>query len=146
MDGVSPSAPVTAPILLYDGTCGFCAESVQFVLARDRGGTLRFAALESATGRVILARHPEVRGFDSVLFVEPANDTSPERIFAHSNAALRVAAYLGGSWRWFQLARFVPSFIRDAAYRLVARHRHRLSARGPLCVIPTERDRGRFLE
>ena len=146
MDGVSPRTPTSAPILLYDGTCGFCAESVQFVLARDPGGSLRFAALDSTTGRDILARHPEVRGFDSVLFVDPANDTSPERVFAHSNAALRVATYLGGSWRWLQVARFVPSFIRDAVYRLVARHRHRLSAKGPLCVIPTERDRGRFLD
>ena len=140
------SAPIASPILLFDGTCGFCAESVQFVLARDRKGTLRFAALDSATGRAILDRHPEVRGFDSVLFVEPADGTSPERVFAHSAAALRVATYLGGSWRWLQLARFVPSPIRDAVYRLIARHRHRLSANGPVCVIPAARDRARFME
>src|SRR5689334_14181764 len=97
-----PSALLTSPILLYDGTCGFCAESVQFVLERDPAGTLRFAALDSATGRDILERHPEVRGFDSVLYVEPADGTNPERVFAHSNAALRVAAYLGDSWRWVQ--------------------------------------------
>ena len=137
---------MTSPILLYDGMCGFCAESVQFVLARDRKETLRFAALDSATGRDILERHPRVRGFDSVLFVEPADGTNPERVFAHSNAALRVATYLGGPWRWLQLAKFVPSPIRDAVYRLIARHRHRLSAKGPVCVIPTARDRARFLE
>jgi len=143
---VSQSAPLTSPILLYDGTCGFCAESVQFVLARDRKGTLRFAALDSATGRAILERHPEVRGFDSVLFVEPAGGANPERVFAQSTAALRVATYLGGPWRLLQLARFVPSPVRDAVYRLIARHRHRLSASGPLCVIPAARDRARFLE
>ena len=143
---MSPRAPVTSPILLYDGACGFCAESVQFVLARDPGGPLRFAALDSATGRDILERHPDVRGFDSVLFVEPADDTNPERVFAHSNAALRVAAYLGGPWRLLQMARLVPSPVRDGVYRLIARHRHRLSAHGPLCVIPTARDRARFLD
>ena len=143
---VSESAPLTSPILLYDGTCGFCAESVQFVLARDRKGTLRFAALDSATGRAILERHPEVRGFGSVLFVEPDYGATPERVFAHSTAALRVAAYLGGSWRLLQLARLVPSPIRDAVYRLIARHRHRLSANGPVCVIPSAQDRARFLE
>ena len=138
--------PTTSPILLYDGTCGFCAESVQFVLARDPEGTLRFAALDSATGHDILARHPEVRGFDSVLFVVPEEGTNPERVFAHSSAALRVARYLGGSWRWVELARFIPSPIRDAVYRLIARHRHRLTANAPLCVIPTARDRARFLD
>lgn len=143
---MSQSAPISTPILLYDGTCGFCAESIQFVLARDRRGTLRFAALGSATGRAILERHPEVRGFDSVLFVEPADATNPERVLAHSTAALRVATYLGGSWRLLQLARLVPSPIRDAVYRLIARHRHRLSANGPVCEIPTARDRARFME
>ena len=137
---------MTSPILLYDGTCGFCAESVQFVLARDRKGTLRFAALDSATGRDVLERHPEVRGFDSVLLVEPADATKPERLFAHSSAALRLAAYLGGSWRLLQVARLVPSPIRDAVYRLIDRHRHRLSANGPVCVVPTARDRARFLD
>lgn len=138
--------PITTPLLLYDGTCGFCAGSVQFVLARDPEGVLRFAALDSATGRDVLGRHPEVRGFDSVLFVEPANGTNQERIFAHSSAALRVAAYLGGSWRWLQLAGFVPSPIRDWVYRLIARHRHRLSAKGPVCVIPSARERARFMD
>ena len=142
----SSSALIKSPILLYDGTCGFCAESVQFILARDPEGPLRFAALDSATGRDILERHPEVHGFDSVLFVEPADGTNPERVFAHSSAALRVATYLGGSWQWFQLARFVPSPVRDAIYRLIARHRHRLSAKGPLCVIPSARDRARFID
>ena len=140
------NSPLTSPILLYDGTCGFCAESVQFVLARDPEGALRFAALDSATGRAILQRHPEVRAFDSVLFVEPADAANPERVHAHSSAALRVASYLGGPWRLMQLARVVPTPIRDAVYRLIARHRHRLSANGPQCVIPSAQDRQRFLD
>ena len=39
------------PVLLYDGTCGFCAESVQLVLRHDRRGALQFAALDSSFGR-----------------------------------------------------------------------------------------------
>lgn len=143
---MSQRASVTSPILLYDGACGFCAGSIQFLLARDRRGTLLFAALDSVTGRDILERHPDLRGFDSVLFVEPAGDTNPERVFAHSDAALRAAAYLGGPWRVLQLARIVPAPVRDAVYRLIARHRHRLSANGAVCVIPAARDRGRFLD
>ena len=135
-----------APLLLYDGSCGFCAESVQFVLARDTRRTMLFAALESRTGRDVIARHPEVREFDSVLYVEPANGVDPERVFAHYNAAIRVANYLGGSWRLLRVLQLVPSSIRDGAYRLIARHRHRLTAGGPKCVIPSAKDRARFLD
>ena len=141
----APDETTSGPVLLYDGTCGFCAESVQFVLRHDRRGLLRFAALDSAYGRGVLDRHPELRGFDSVLYVEPGMNGTPEQVVAHSSAALRVAEYLGGRWGLFRVARVIPSPIRDAVYRLVARHRHRLSAHGPQCVIPTAQDRPRFL-
>jgi len=140
-----PDESIARPVLLYDGTCGFCAESVQFVLRHDRRGLLRFAALDSAYGRGILDRHPELRGFDSVLFVEPALNGGLEKVAAHSSAALRVAEYLGGRWGLFRVARVIPSPIRDAVYRLVARHRHRLSAHGPQCLVPSAQDRARFL-
>ncbi len=134
------------PVLLYDGTCGFCADSVQFVLARDRTRTMRFAALESAFGRAVIARHPEIRTFDSVLLVEPARDGRAERIHAHANAVMQVASYLGGTWRLLQLTRIVPAFIRDGVYRMVARHRHKLPGMRAQCVIPSAEDRARFLE
>jgi len=136
----------SAPVLLYDGTCGFCADSVQFVLKRDRTRTMRFAALESAFGRSVLARHPEIQAFDSVLYVAPARDGKPEQIHARSSAVMQVASYLGGRWRLLKLAGIVPSFIRDGVYRLVARHRHKLSSHSPQCDIPSEQDRSRFLD
>ena len=140
------SAPPGAPVLLYDGSCGFCAESVQFVLARDRTGSMLFAALDSRTGRDIIARHPEVRDFDSVLLVQAATGGEPERVFAHSSAALRVVSYLGGAWRLARVMLLVPAPIRDAVYRQVAKHRHRLTAGGPKCMLPSRNDRARFLD
>jgi len=133
----------TPPVLLYDGTCGFCAESVRFILKHDRKFVALFAALDSGYGRAVLARHPGIRAYDSMLWLETSGDHGSERVFAHSAAAMKVAAYLGGRWRLLQLARVVPAPIRDAIYRLVARHRHRLS--GKACFIPTAEERERFL-
>jgi predicted DCC family thiol-disulfide oxidoreductase YuxK len=67
-----PPVPLSrsAAVLLYDGTCGFCATSVQWVLQRDRRKTLCFAALQGETARPILARHPELANVDSVVWVE----------------------------------------------------------------------------
>ncbi len=134
-----------SPILLYDGTCGFCAESVQLVLRHDRRRTLRFAALQGRFGAETRARHPELAEVDSVVWVDPADGARAERVFTRSDAALRVAAYLGG---WFHLARVMavlPRPVRDAAYDLVARHRHRLSD-APSCLLPAPEVRERFLD
>lgn len=135
-------------LLLFDGTCGFCAESVQFVLQREkRRRTLRFAALQSQSGTEVRERHPELDRIDSVIWVEPAGDGRGEHVYVRSAAVLRVLHYLGGFWTvaaW--AAAIVPRFVRDAVYDFVARHRHRLIRRGKACLLPTPEQRERFVD
>ena len=133
------------PVLLYDGTCGFCAESVQLVLRHDRQKTLQFAALDSSFGRAVLGRHPELALVDSVVWYEPAHGAASERLFTRSAAALRVARYLGGAWRLATVAGLMPRFFRDFLYDLVARHRHQLVRGGQQCLVPSPDQRARFL-
>jgi predicted DCC family thiol-disulfide oxidoreductase YuxK len=135
-------------MLLFDGTCGFCAQSVQFVLRREkRRRTLRFASLESRPGTELRQRHPELQRVDSVIWVEPAGGGQGENIYVRSAAVFRVLHYLGGIWSVFAwLGAIVPAFIRDAVYDLIARHRHRLIRRGPSCLLPTGEQRERFVD
>ena len=135
-----------APVLLYDGTCGFCAESVQLVLRHDRRGSLRFAALQGAFGRAVRSRHPELDGVDSMVWVDPAQDGRSEQALVRSDAALRVARYLGGPFHLARVAGLLPRSVRDTAYALVARHRHRLTPGGPRCLVPPPDVRERFLD
>jgi predicted DCC family thiol-disulfide oxidoreductase YuxK len=134
------------PVLLYDGTCGFCADSVQLVLRHDRRRTLRFASLQGVFGTAVRARHPELAQADSVAWVEPAIPGHAERVLLRSDAALRVAAYLGGWFHLMRVAAVLPRRLRDAAYDLVARHRHQLSGDGPSCLVPGPEVRARFLD
>ncbi len=146
MSGISTHEPPgTTHLLLYDGTCGFCASSVQWVLKRDRVGTLRFAALQGETARPILARHPGLAGVDSVVWVEDAGGAG-EEVLVRSAAALRAAQYLGGSWSVVaRLGALLPRGLRDRAYDLIAHHRHKLTRNGPECLLPTAEERERFL-
>jgi predicted DCC family thiol-disulfide oxidoreductase YuxK len=134
-----------SPLLLYDGSCGFCASTVQFVLRRDvRKKTLRFASLQGETGASIRRRHPQLDAADSVVWLDDADDASPR---VRSAAALRVLSYLGGVWAAAAVvAGVVPVAVRDQVYDLVARHRHRLSRNDPACVVPTPDERARFID
>jgi len=132
------------PVLLYDGACGLCSQTVQLVLRHDRDGRLRFAPLDGTFASSLRTRHPALAAVDSLVWVEAPEGPGSERVLTRSDAALRVAAYLGGAWRLAVLARVVPRFLRDAAYDLVARHRHHLTA--PACVVPAPAERARFLD
>ena len=137
---------VNAPVLLYDGVCGFCNKTVQMILDRDPAGTMRFAALQSDYGRAVVERHTSLRGVDSVVFVENANGGSRERVFVRSDAALKVVAYLGGFWKIFLAAYVVPKPLRDYFYDLFARNRYRLFGKYDACMLPPPEVRSRFLD
>ena len=133
-----------APILLYDGVCGFCDRVVQFVLQHDRRGVIRFATLQGAFARALVARHPELAGVDSLIFVENP-DTADERVFVRSDGALRVAHWLDTPWKAATALGIVPRVVRDAAYDAFARIRYRVFGRFETCPLPRPEYRQRFL-
>jgi predicted DCC family thiol-disulfide oxidoreductase YuxK len=135
-----------APLLLYDGTCGFCAASVQFILRHERHGVLRFAPLQSELAAAIRGRHPELEGVDSMVWVENGGEGRGERVAVRSDAALEVARYLGWPWRALGAGWLVPRGLRDAVYDLVARHRHRLFSDPEACYLPPSDVRSRFID
>ena len=142
------------PVLLYDGVCGLCNRTVQFVLKRDRSEVFRFAALQSALGRRILETHGinpadldtfyVVVEFDALL---PAGLDQNAGVLARSDAVSFVLRQLGGVWGFFGgLFMMVPRLVRDGIYNLVARSRYRMFGRYEECPLPSEADRKRFLD
>lgn len=131
------------PLVLYDGTCGLCDGFVQWLLRRDRAGVLRFATLDGPTAARVRARHPEIAGVDSVVLVDA------DGAHVRSEAALRTVAALGGGWplvALVALARVVPRPVRDAAYDMIARTRHRWFGRRVACRVPGAAERERFVD
>lgn len=136
-----------SPILLFDGTCGFCARSVQLVLEHEgRQRTLRFASLESPTGLELRSRHAGLAGVDSVIWVEPGDSPTSERTYVRSTAGLKVLRYLGGGWSVLGvLGGIVPRALRDPVYDFIARHRHQI-VQGASCLLPSPDQRARFID
>jgi predicted DCC family thiol-disulfide oxidoreductase YuxK len=139
----------TGALLLFDGTCGFCAKSVQFVLQREhRQRTLRFASLDSSVGREVRARYPELENVDSVVWIEAGPNPRDYRLYVRSEAVFKVLKYLGGVWSAFAVAgSIIPRSVRDWAYDFVARHRHKIVPRGAeSCLLPSPEQRARFID
>lgn len=134
-----------APVLLYDGVCGVCNAAVQTVLRFDRRGSLRFAPLDSDFARSIIERHPAIQGVDSMVFVEQPGRPG-ETVAVRSEAALRVADYLGGPWRALKAARVLPRAVLDRLYDRFATVRYRVFGKHDSCPIPPPGVRARFVD
>jgi predicted DCC family thiol-disulfide oxidoreductase YuxK len=135
------------PILLYDGICGLCNRFVQFILRRDRQAIFHFASLQSPVAARVLARHGVNPTDLDTVYVVLNHELPDESLLSRSGAALFVLNQLGGLWRLAAaLLQLLPTFLRDPAYNLVARHRYRIFGRSEVCTLPCDVDHSRFLD
>jgi predicted DCC family thiol-disulfide oxidoreductase YuxK len=135
----------SGPVLLYDGVCGLCDRSVQFLLRHDTQARFRFAALQSEFARRVLSRHGrDPAKLDSmVLVLDPG--LPMERLLDRSDGVLALLEELGGGWRLLAAAHVIPRSLRDRAYDFVARHRYGWFGRYDQCVLPSPSVRTRFI-
>ena len=124
-------------IILFDGECNFCDASVQFIIKRDHGA-FHFASLQSKIGQQLVERF-QLHGIDSVVLIE--ND----RAYTKSTAALRITKQLYRLWPLCYLLIVVPKSFRDSMYNLIAKNRYKLFGKKDICMLPSEKDRARFL-
>jgi predicted DCC family thiol-disulfide oxidoreductase YuxK len=119
------------PVVLYDGECGLCHRSVQFLLARD-GGRLWYAPLQGETAAALRAEHPKIPTVLATLVLVDRGE-----VYLRSKAVLHAMRYLTRPWRWLAVLRFVPGFLLDLPYRLIARIRYRVWGTYDACTRPT---------
>jgi len=137
-------AVVDGPLVLYDGDCGFCARSVQWILAHERDHAIRFAPLQGETAADLRRRLPRIPAtVDSVVYVADG------RAHLRSQAMLHAARHLRAPWRWGHALRWLPGpifgFGFDLGYRLIAAVRYRIWGRADACQLVAPEHRSRFL-
>jgi predicted DCC family thiol-disulfide oxidoreductase YuxK len=116
--------------VIYDGICALCSRSVAFIVRHDKRGRIRFTPLQSEWITLLRQRHPELASADSIIFV------THNVAWTESDAVIRISMELGGVWRLSGALLFIPRFLRDPLYRLVARHRYKLFGKRSECYLP----------
>ncbi len=128
-------------IILFDGVCNLCNNSVLFVIKRDKKDVFRYASLQSEVGQqLIRERGIDTSQVDSIILIEPG-----VAYFTKSDAALEIAQELGGLWKLSGVFTWIPKSIRDVVYDLVARNRYKWFGKKDACMVPTPELRAKFL-
>ncbi|MFT4668417.1 MAG: putative DCC family thiol-disulfide oxidoreductase YuxK [Patescibacteria group bacterium] len=128
------------PILLFDGVCNLCNQSVQFVIRKDPAGLIHFAALQSEQGKALLQKHKlSPDSLDTVVLVMNG------KAYTRSSAALQVLRLLGLPWSLLSVFLFLPKGFRDFVYNYIAKNRYRWFGREESCMMPSPDLKNRFL-
>lgn len=127
------------PIVLYDGECGLCHRSVKFLLKRDQS-QLWYAPLQGETAAKLRELHPQIpQTVESVVLVDGG------KAYLRSKAILHATKYLTRPWRWAYHFRWLPAFLLDLLYAVIARIRYRVWGKFDACTIPTTDQRAHML-
>ena len=125
-------------ILFYDGDCGFCNSTVEFILKHERKDEILFTALQSDF---------------SVDFLEFKNLSEPDfstlyfwnqgKMLQKSTAALEISKHLKPPFSWLFFLKIIPRFIRDSGYDFIAKRRK--SIKNNACFLPSKIQQKRFI-
>jgi len=126
---MSASATRSRWLLVYDGQCPFCVQCVRLVRRLDRAGRVEPVPLQD------LASLPGAPGLSTAALERAIHLVSPAgSVFAGAEAAppllrlLPAGAVLAAPFAAPGVAR-----VAAAAYRWVARRRHRFGCTSPAC-------------
>lgn len=127
-------------IILFDGVCNLCNNSVVFIIKRDKKDIFRFAALQSDTGKMLTEKLSiDTSKTDSIILTE--GDTYSVK----SSAALKIARHLKGGYPLLYGFMILPAFLRNFIYDIIAKNRYKWFGRKESCMIPTPELKAKFL-
>tara|TARA_R110000751_G_scaffold82072_3_gene165276 strand:+ start:1271 stop:1669 length:399 start_codon:yes stop_codon:yes gene_type:complete len=128
-------------IILFDGVCNLCNGAINFIIKRNSKANLKFASLQSDTGKQLLKEYNiDPLKTDSIVLIDS------NKAFLKSDAALRIAKDLDDAYPLLYSFIIIPAFIRNSIYDLIARNRYKWFGKKESCMIPTPDLKSRFLD
>lgn len=131
-------------IVFYDGQCGFCNDTVQRILRRDKNKLFHFCSLQSHFASNFMQAHAIDISTLNTLYVYHEGE-----IFNRSLAVATIGKHLQGlpykGIAWLIKVFPVRAWL-DSVYDLIANNRHHLPAKKQQCILLSEQDRKRFID
>lgn len=126
----------SSKIILFDGVCNLCNDTVNFVIKKDKRNVFKFATLQS--------QFAEGFGFDpkkmdSIILIDG------NKHYSKSTAALHIAKNLSGAYPLLFGFIILPKFFRDWVYNYIAKNRYKWFGKKESCMIPTPELQDKFL-
>lgn len=126
-------------IVFYDGDCGLCNRSVQFILRHEKNSEIHFSTLQSNfTKQMLKEKNLPEPDLSTFLYLE--NDI----LYSKSTGAFKAAKNLKFPLSLVRIFSILPEWITDQVYNLIAKYRKRLA--GSFCAVPTPEPKKRFLK
>ncbi|MFD2602818.1 thiol-disulfide oxidoreductase DCC family protein [Flavobacterium suzhouense] len=133
--------PENKKIILFDGICNLCDNTVQFIIKHDKEDIFRFVALQSDLGKEIINHIGlDISKTDSIVLYEPGH-----AYYYKSQAAFEISKELSGIYQFLRVFSILPKWLTDKVYDYIARNRYKWYGKKDECMLPTPQLKAKFL-
>ncbi len=129
----------TSRIVFFDGVCGLCNSSVDWLLRHDKNQRFLYSPLQGQAASEKLSAE-QLADLDTIVYYRNG------KALLRSDAALYIVKDLGGIWSMLYGFIILPRFLRDGIYKWVSRNRYKWFGKKEACRIPSKEERARFLD
>ncbi len=126
-------------IILFDGVCNLCDNSVSLLIKYDKNNIFRFAAMQTKAGENIMQEYHILNDRKSIILIKQGT------VFYKSDAVIEIAKQITGWPSILKYGFLFPKFLRDGMYDLIAKNRYFLFGKKDTCSTPSEKDIKRFI-
>ena len=126
-------------IILFDGVCNLCGNSVSLLIKYDKNNIFRFAAMQTKAGENIMQEYHILNDRKSIILIKQGS------VFYKSDAIIEIAKQITGWPSILKYGFLFPKFLRDGIYDLIAKNRYFLFGKKETCSIPSEKDSKKFI-
>ena len=126
-------------IILFDGVCNLCDNSVSLLIKYDKNNIFRFAAMQTNAGENIIQEYNVLNDRKSIILIKEGT------VFYKSDAIIEIAKQITGWPSILKYGFLFPKFLRDGMYDLIAKNRYFLFGKKDTCSTPSEKDIKRFI-
>lgn len=127
-------------IILFDGVCNLCNNSINFIIRHDKKNIFYFSALQSEFSKsFFLQKKISLNQPESIIYIENGE------YYTQSTAALRIARHLNGLYPLLYVLILIPRVIRNGIYKYIAKNRYKWFGKTESCMVPVKSLEKRFL-
>jgi len=155
------------PIVLFDGECNMCNTFVQTLLKYDVGsgddarGNLRFAALQSRVGDLLVRRMSDELREQVILDDNNAEEEKYKSIvvcganktYINSSAVFQILSSLNGPSKRLKVIQYLallgyvlPTRLRDRVYKVISKRRKKWFGASDECLLWDDNFEDRFVD
>ena len=132
--------PQGKQLILFDGVCNFCDDTMKKIIKADKKNAFVFASIQSEIGKEIISYIGINNTIDSIILYQPGY-----AYFLESDAVFEISKQLSGFYPLIQLGKIFPKPLRNKLYQIFAKNRYNWFGKKQECELPSPEIRSKFL-